>query len=122
MGMKNKLTQEAFAKLMVKTGLDESQLNDMGIFCKEASSNEGRILENASKVLTSQDDKAVKKDMSRLIAIVNNKDVLNVSEGNDLIRKYKDNFVFSKKLKIEGESQQVDVYPYLSVKIESRQV
>ena len=107
---------------MVKTGLDESQLNDMGIFCKEASSNEGRILENASKVLTSQDDKAVKKDMSRLIAIVNNKDVLNVSEGNDLIRKYKDNFVFSKKLKIEGESQQVDVYPYLSVKIESRQV
>lgn len=122
MGMKNKLTQEAFAKLMVKTSLDESQLNDMGIFCKEASSNEGRILENASKVLTSQDDKAVKKDMSRLIAIVNNKDVLNVSEGNDLIRKYKDNFVFSKKLKIEGESQQVEVYPYLSVKIESRQV
>ena len=94
----------------------------MGIEVLEASSNEGRILEKASKVLASQDDKSVQKDMNRLIEIVNNKDVLNVAEGNELIRNYKDNFVYSMKKKIDGEKQDVDCYPRLCIKIESVEV
>jgi hypothetical protein len=122
MGMTNKLKTDAFAKLLAKTGLSQEQLKSMGIEVLEASSNEGRILENASKVLASQDDKAVQKDMNRLVDIINNKDVLNVSEGNGLIRKYKDNFVYSKKKTIDGEKQDVDCYPRLSIKIESVEI
>ena len=91
----------------------------MGIDVLEASSNEGRIVDNATRVLTNQQDKAVKKDMERLIEIVQNKDVLNVAEGNELIRKYKSDFVYSKKKTKDGEKQDVDCYPRLSVKIES---
>ena len=122
MGMSNKLKTDAFAKLLAKTGLKEEQLKAMDIEVLEASSNEGRILENASKVLASQDDKAVQKDMNRLVEIVNNKDVLNVTEGNELIRNYKDNFVYSKKKTIDGEKKDVDCYPRLSFKIESIEV
>lgn len=117
--MTNKLKTDAFAKLLAKSGLTQEQLKSMGIEVLEASSNEGRILENASKVLASQEDKAVQKDMNRLVEIVNNKDVLNVAEGNSLIRKYKDDFVYSKKKTIEGVKQDVDCYPRLSIKIES---
>ena len=117
--MTNKLKTDAFAKLLAKSGLTQEQLKSMGIEVLEASSNEGRILENASKVLASQDDKAVQKDMNRLVEIVNNKDVLNVAEGNELIRKYKSDFVYSKKKTIDGVKQNVDCYPRLSIKIES---
>ena len=119
MGMTNKLKTDAFSKLLAKSGLTQEQLKSMGIEVLEASSNEGRILENASKVLASQNDKAVQKDMNRLVDIVNNKDVLNVAEGNELIRKYKDDFVFTKKKKVDGVKQDVDCYPRLSIKIES---
>ena len=122
MGMTNKLKTDAFAKLLAKTGLTQEQLKAMDIEVLEASSNEGRILENASKVLASQDDKAVNKDMNRLVEIVNNKDVLNVAEGNELIRTYKDDFVYSKKKTKDGEKQDVDCYPRLSIKIESVEV
>jgi len=122
MGMSNKLKTDAYAKLLAKSGLTQEQLKSMGIEVLEASSNEGRILENASKVLASQDDKAVEKDMNRLVEIVNNKDVLNVAEGNELIRNYKDNFVYSKKKTIDGEKKDVDCYPRLSIKIESVEV
>lgn len=122
MGMSNKLKTDAFAKLLAKSGLTQEQLKEMDIEVLEASSNEGRILENASKVLASQDDKAVKKDMNRLVDIINNKDVLNVAEGNELIRNYKDNFVYSKKKTIDGEKRDVDCYPRLSIKIESVEV
>ena len=122
MGMSNKLKTDAFAKLLAKTGLTQEQLKAMDIEVLEASSNEGRILENASKVLASQDDKAVQKDMNRLVEIVNNKDVLNVAEGNELIRTYKDDFVYSKKKTKDGEKQDVDCYPRLSIKIESVEV
>lgn len=122
MGMSNKLKTDAFAKLLAKTGLTQEQLKAMDIEVLEASSNEGRILENASKVLASQDDKAVHKDMNRLVEIVNNKDVLNVAEGNELIRTYKDDFVYSKKKTKDGEKQDVDCYPRLSIKIESVEV
>jgi len=122
MGMSNKLKTDAFAKLLAKSGLTQETLKSMGIEVLGASSNEGRILENASKVLASQDDKAVQKDMNRLVEIVNNKDVLNVTEGNELIRNYKDNFVYSKKKTIDGEKKDVDCYPRLSFKIESIEV
>ena len=122
MGMSNKLKTDAFAKLLAKSGLTQEQLKEMDIEVLEASSNEGRILENASKVLASQDDKAVQKDMNRLVEIVNNKDVLNVAEGNELIRNYKDNFVYSKKKTIDGEKKEVNCYPRLSIKIESVEV
>ena len=115
----SKLKQEAFAKLMVKTGLSKEELKKMGIDVLEASSNEGRIVDNATRVLTNQQDKAVKKDMERLIDIVQNKDVLNVAEGNELIRKYRSDFVFSKKKTIDGVKQDVDCYPRLTFKIES---
>jgi hypothetical protein len=117
--MTNKLKTDAFAKLLAKSGLTQEQLKSMGIEVLEASSNEGRILENASKVLASQDDKAVQKDMNRLVDIINNKDVLNVAEGK---RKYKGNFVYSKKKTIDGEKQDVDCYPRLSIKIESVEI
>jgi hypothetical protein len=122
MGMTNKLKTDAFAKLLAKTGLSQEQLKSMGIEVLEASSNEGRILENASKVLASQEDKAVQKDMNRLVEIVNNKDVLNVAEGNELIIKYKDDFVYSKMKTIDKEKKEVDCYPRLSIKIESVEV
>jgi len=115
----SKLKQEAFAKLLVKTGLSQEDLKSMGIDVLEASSNEGRIVDNATRVLTNQQDKAVKKDMERIIEIVQNKDVLKVSEGNELIRKYKDDFVFTKKKKVDGVKQDVDCYPRLCIKIES---
>jgi len=115
----SKLKQEAFAKLMVKTGLSKEELKEMDIDVLEASSNEGRIVDNATRVLTNQQDKAVHKDMSRIIEIVQNKDVLNVAEGNELIRKYKDEFVYQVNKSIEGEKKPVDCYPRLSVKIES---
>lgn len=120
--MTNKLKTDAFAKLLAKTGLTQEQLKAMDIVVLEASSNEGRILEKASKVLASQDDKAVQKDMNRLVDIINNKDVLNVAEGNELIRKYKDDFVYSKMKTINQEKQEVDCYPRLSIKIESVEV
>lgn len=120
--MSNKLKIDAFAKLLAKTGLTQEQLKEMDIELLEASSNEGRILENASKVLASQDDKAVEKDMKRLIDIVKNKDVLNVAEGNSLIRKYKDEFVYSKIKTIDKEKREVDCYPRLSIKIESVEI
>lgn len=122
MGMSNKLKTDAFAKLLAKSGLTQEQLKEMDIVVLEASSNEGRILENASKVLASQEDKSVQKDMNRLVDIINNKDVLNVAEGNTLIRNYKDNFVYSKKKTIDGEKKDVDCYPRLSIKIESVEV
>ena len=122
MGMSNKLKTDAFAKLLAKSRLTQEQLKEMDIEVLEASSNEGRILENASKVLASQEDKAVKKGMNRLVDIINNKDVLNVAEGNELIRNYKDNFVYSKKKTIDGEKRDVDCYPRLSIKIESVEV
>ena len=115
----SKLKQEAFAKLLVKTGLSQEELKSMGIDVLEASTNEGRIVDNATRVLTNQQDKAVKKDMERLIEIVQNKDVLNVAEGNELIRKYRSDFVFSKKKTIDGVKQDVDCYPRLTFKIES---
>ena len=122
MGMSNKLKTDAFAKLLAKSGLTQEQLKEMDIVVLEASSNEGRILENASKVLASQDDKAVQKDMNRLIKIVQNKDVLNVAEGNDLIIKYKNEFVYPKTKKVDGEKKDVHCYPKLSIKIESIEV
>jgi hypothetical protein len=120
--MSNKLKTDAFAKLLAKTGLTREQLKEIDIEVLEASSNEGRILENASKVLASQDDKAVEKDMNRLVDIINNKDVLNVAEGNSLIRKYKDEFVYSKIKTIDKEKREVDCYPRLSIKIESVEI
>ena len=122
MGMSNKLKTDAFAKLLAKSGLTKEQLKEMDIVVLEASSNEGRILENASKVLASQDDKSVQKDMNRLIKIVQNKDVLNVAEGNDLIIKYKNEFVYPKMKTIDSEKQEVNCYPRLSIKIESVEV
>ena len=117
--MSNKLKTDAYAKLLAKSGLTQEQLKEMGIEVLEASSNEGRILENASKVLASQDDKAVQADMKRLVKIVENKDELNVAEGNSLIRKYKSDFVYSKEKTIDGVKKKVDCYPRLSTKIES---
>ena len=122
MGMSNKLKTDAFAKLLAKSGLTKEQLKEMDIVVLEASSNEGRILENASKVLASQDDKSVQKDMNRLIKIVQNKDVLNVAEGNDIIIKYKNEFVYPKMKTIDSEKQEVNCYPRLSIKIESVEV
>ena len=52
----SKLKQEAFAKLLVKTGLSQDELKSMGIDVLEASSNEGRIVDNATRVLTNQQD------------------------------------------------------------------
>ena len=115
----SKLKQEAFAKLLVKTGLSQDELKSMGIDVLEASSNEGRIVDNATRVLTNQQDKAVKKDMKRLFEIVQNKYVLSVSEWNDLIRKYYSDFIYSKKKTRDGVKVAVDCYPRLSVKIES---
>lgn len=125
--MKNKVSPELKA-LMAKR-LKPEELAQFDIEVKESSTNEGRIVGNATTHALQSNDKEVQKDMETIKKIVKDKAVYRIEEGNALIEKYQDVFSFRKTLKSdeldeEGNetTEEVEVLPRLETKISSKKL
>lgn len=125
--MKNKVSQELQALMAERFKPEE--LAQFDIEVKESSTNEGRIVGNATTYALQSNDKEVQKDMETIKKIVQDKAVYRIEEGNALIEKYQDVFKYTKMLKSteldeEGNefSEETEVLPRLETKISSKKL